>query len=519
MTITPKPSYSTSEIRNVAQRGQLLQIRSGAILTDHGDTAATASEFGTALTSAIAALQAGDSLHMRGFEASGKNWDVTTNNVRIVAEEVTLLPQSNWDFGLRLNSVDDCYVQGLHIDGKSAANTGLGEAFWVLGDRNILRRNSSANTRGQSAQAASVWMYTGDDCAVFDHVSINDGWYGIAAGGNRFVLDGFVCINPLSRALNPFAPTAALQYQVYRNVHAVQNVLTTAASISLNANYAYTVSDLYIENCQFNHGDNHAPGVSWDDVSTPQLAKFQDITRLHLSNVILNHGSNSASGFDQSMRFDSPPNVYVSEVYMNDCRLAGCFNFATQRPDVVRWNNCHFGTRHMNRAELITDFSCKDFLAESCTFNSHAGSTLDFEATHAATDWTRFVNCRFTCNNAANRYVRSSGTPRTNIGRFVFSGCTLDNTGAGEMYLSSSELDDLAMSTDRNGNLLFDASRVGTGANKHPAPGAGPTYFTGMPVPTRNGMRIYNIDFTTAGPNTYPERVWTSNGGSWKNGT
>lgn len=528
MTITPKPSYSTSEIRNVAQRGQLLQIRSGAVIADHADTAATASEFGTALTTAIAALQAGDTLHMRGFEASGKNWDVTTNNVRIIAEEVTLLPQANWDFALRLNTIDDCYVQGLHVDGKSTANTGLGICYWINGDRNVLRGNSSANTRGQTAQAASVWQYTGDDCAVFNHESTNDAWFGVAAGGNRFVLDGFRCIDPISRALNPFAPVAALDYQVYRSIYAVQTVALTSASIMFNANFDNPISDLYLEDFFFHHGDNYLPGYSWNDGAgvTAQMAKWQNTTRMHMKNGWINHGRNEDTGNSLSWRIDSPPEVGIDELYVDNVYHAGAISLTDNQTPVkyMRFTNCHFGGRNSQFFRgLVGRFKCADFLAESCTFNSHDIDCFDIDTEHEATDWFRVLNCRFLSNHASNRYVllpASAESLAANIGRVVFYNNTLDNTGAGTMYRADNEFEELALTTDASGNLLFDAALVGTGAGKHPAPGAGPNYFSGLTVPSQNGVRIYNTEYTTGGGMTYPERVWVSNAGTnWKNGT
>jgi hypothetical protein len=196
--------------------------------------------------------------------------------------------------------------------------------------------------------------------------------------------------------------------------------------------------------------------------------------------------------------------------------LAGNFNFAGQRPDFVRLNNSHFGLRVMNRNELITDFSCPDFMANDCEFNSHAGNVIDYESTHAAGDWTRFYNCRFLSNSASNRYVRSAGTPRTNIGKIIFAGCTLNNAGAGPMYVSSSEFDELAYATDYNGDLLFDDTLIGTGGGAHPDPGAGPSYFSGLPVPSTNGRKIWNINWSPDLTQVISEKGWIAHNGVWK---
>lgn len=511
---------TTTPIRSsFGARGSILQIRNGEIYRNHAAGAITASEFGTSLTTALAAVSPGDTLAMRGFTATGKNWSRTVNNVRILCDDVTLLldGNDNYAYGLQLNG-DDLFLSGLTIDGGGIAS-GAANVYGIYisgGDRVTLDNCSTQDVLGPDAATAGIWFGTSNDGLVRRCSSLRDGWFGLVnSNSNRFTLDGFRCTDPKSRALNPTC-SVPLDWMSYRNLHLTQSVATTSASIMLNLNFFATVSDFYLENALMFHADVVSAGVSWNDGSSSvSLLKMQDVTRMRMARVQMLHGVNQAN-LSQSWRIESTSFPGIDELYIDDCVFAGGVQFAGQRSNVMRFRNTTFGAWHNDlTSSLILDLAADDFESTACTYNSYTTPAIRIGLARLATDKYRWLDNSFTTNSGSNTTIFHSNPLRTSIGNLIFAGNKFDNTGAGTMNISASELDTLALSTDRNGDLLFDSDLIGTGAGKHPDPGTGP-YFVTLTPPSRNGLKIHNIHWSPDLTQLIPEKAWIAHNGAWK---
>lgn len=516
-------------LRPRVYRPSILIYRDGLIARDYGASCKTTDEYGTALLAAITALTANDTLVIGPGIYTCVNATVAASNVKIYAAgaEIRKKSATNYTHLLKVDG-DDVLIDGLTLNGTGVANTGTGFGFHVTGDRLQLHNcaaNGTLGTTASSGHGTACYLYQCADTLIHNYSSYNAGYAAIWMNGTvRTYINGAMVIDSNNRSLSI---TGAVDMDLIRieNFHAI--AVTEGCSVLWNTNITdgYTLKELRVSNTDLTDTDMVSSGVSYNDADGHQMFKFQNMGKVVMDNVTLNHGTNSGAGAERSMYIqDFDLNTAPDELIMTNCSLADAFVCGLKIPYFVA-TNCRFGYRKLATAynELFYFLRADYAKFDNCHFFQEAKpQCFEMGSDVANTDRYLFRSCRFESNSGSSTYIMNQSDDvdlTTLAGCFVFDETnSLDNVGAGTMYKTNNEFGDLILSTDANGDMLWDDTLVGTGAGKHPDDGGSSPYFTGLTA-GRAGLKIWNKNWETGDAdgdnNESPVKCWKSNGTSW----
>lgn len=533
-----RQSYSTREIRETANRGQILQMRNGTIVADYGDTRITAADYGNGISAAFAACEPGDTILMRGVYAAGP-CTLAQSRVKVICDDVMIVPKTTPPYSALLTiSGADCDVSGIVADGKAQAND-VSDAcgIKVTGVRCMLRDVECNNILGKATVGDDTTIYydanglhiAATDVTVDGYVTRDVGYAGlILENANRGTFKNLKIINPHNRSINIQGANDCEWISIdsvdglLDSATAQPNGPGTTAGVVINVNQAGRIHALHLTNIKMRNAAVVSAGNSYNHASTLDMLKVQNVDQLYMDNVQLRHGDNAhATGVTTSFRWETTTQDPPREVYIRNSMFSEGFTWGGQYPDYVHLENSHFGYDLCSSAVLIYNVRAKHFLAKSCSFNCYDKTRVfTLSASHAATDRFEIIDSEFKGNKATSLYVITGGI-HLSAGNNLFVGNTLDNTGAGDFFRCHStddEFGNLSLTTDRNGDMLWDKDIGGSGDGKHPPTGAGPSFFTGLTVPAVNGKRILNTGgdvLDVGGVNAIPTQGWVSRDGAW----
>lgn len=523
-----RQSFTTRQIRETANRGQILQMRAGQVVKDHGDTRVSSNDYGNGIREALAQALPGDTIMARSIRAAGQAptgavFALDVPNVRVLCEDVTLIPDGNYDYLLEITAnATDCTIHGLTLDGLEMPNTSDGFGLVVHGDRAVIRNCEVSRIMGDTLVNGhgSCTYITGEDVLI-DQYTSHGGMYSsiIAHSANRLKLFNLRIFNPGDRAINLQGGSPVDYVEIDSCVGVMNTGSGQTAGVFMNVNPSAVYKTLRISNYHMTNSDVIATGVSYNFEGTLGMMKIQNVEELHLSHVTLKHGTNAFVGpgptyyHTHSLRFETG-SYTIPRCYFTDCDFSGSFGWGDQYAEYVRWERCQLGADIMEAAAQSYTFHCKDFAARDCVFNLHAGGDpvlttvprmFTVSSDHAPTDRVAIRDCLFLADTPLrcsifNRHIMNS------VGNNVLTGNSLVNSGysgSGEGFVlvgddssnrTAVTYGNLASATNANGDLLFDKNNIWSGsfdaAGEMPIPGSTSPYFVGMPVPTTG--RIVN---------------------------
>lgn len=523
-----------------AAPGHILHIRDGVILQNYGENRITEVDYGNGILAAIAAAnQAGDIIDIGPMRAALVNASIVNNGIRIRGHETEIVRSGDYSYMLSITG-DDVEVRGLRLLGEGTANTGTGYGIHIqpAAVRTIIENCEVSGHRGTTVtdgHGASIRI-DGDDCVIKDFLSRDAGYAALMMhNSNRLTVDGANIIDP-HRAM-AITGTEDMDWINLQNIRAYRIaapvIQADGAYLNMNIDDGVALAELRMTNVSLEDGDMVAAGVSYNDGDGHQMFKAQNVTKLIMDNVQLLHGTNNGAGLVRSMylqKFQS--NVAPEELIMRSCTLADAF-ICSEKVGYFHAEDCCFGFKHLaDYNELFYRLYARHVRFDGCTFNIYGKSKVfaiynTVVNADAANDRYEFKNNRFTGSSGASQFVfkyndgTDNGSLLPSIGRVQFDRTNkIENTDVvGEMYHSDNAAEELMADTDTNGDLLYDGT-----LGRHPAPGAGPAYFTGspsLPVPA-NGRRIWNVNYdpTFGGVENAlileEHQGWIANGGSWK---
>lgn len=516
--INPNTNYTSAQVRALANNGQILLVRDGAIVSDYGDTRVTATDYFAGLVAAFAAASAGDVIMCRGIKATGKELDLAQSNVKWLCEDVTITPTSGYNNIVLLNGADS-EIHGLKIAGGGTANTGSGKGLTVNGIGAKVYRCEVSGTRGTTATDGGTLYCQEADQVVDGFVSKDAGYAGIyGLNANRLTLRNIEIYDPLDRGMN-FAGSTALDWISLENVRGICDLgVIDYGGVGINWNTDGIIGTVRMSNVNLHNNDT--AGNSYNGTSNHTCMKVQSMNTLIMSNCTFWHGDNSGAGESPSWRMEDPLlNPPPNEIYVDNCYFSDGFRFNGAKPKFVRVTNSSIGADLCSSSVLIYTLHCDDIAFLGCNMNMHAKTRLfTFSASRAATDRFRLVDCRLVANKATNAYIADANAALS-TGYNTVAGNTYVNSGGGGWDRGADEFSELSLTTDHAGDMLFDGTKVGTGQGKHPASGSGPNYFSGLTCPAVNGRRVWNINWKATGSPSPAERAWIANAGNWNDWT
>lgn len=460
-----------------AYRGEILIYRDDVLFADYGDTLTTSLEFGSALKSAITALEAGDTLVIGPGIYDTYNCTISVANVKVYGEGAIIqrLPATNYTHLLKVDA-DDCIIQGVACNGAGASNTGTGYGIWVTGDRVQLKNVSAEQTRGTTADSGDGSTVKIDNCTD----TLIDGLYSYDAGytglwlnkTTRAFISNVRVVDAVNRSLS-INSTFDIDLITVTNFNAI--ALTEGCSSTWNTNIdeTFTLGELRMTNVHLVDTDMVSAGVSYQDASH-QMMKFQNIDRLYMKGCTFTHGSAIGGGGYVARTIylqaeegvgetNTPPDLWV----MEDCTFDSVIGCELKLPKLIA-KNCTFGRRDYNDySELFYRLRCSFASFDGCTFDSQSKTQI-FELGEDTNLADRYVfkNNTFLSNSASSTYIMNQTDDEdltTMAGCFICDATnTIDNVGAGTMYKTNNPHGNLLLNTNANGDMLFDDTAIAT---------------------------------------------------------
>lgn len=536
----------------VALDGQILWTRNGEILDNFGDTRITEEDYGNGLHAALAAVQPGDTILARGVTCRGIDFELNQPNVRVIFEDAWIKPSTHYRWLFRMPEVaNDCIIEGVRIDGELFDNQGQsGSGFAVNGDRCVFRNIEASGLRSVLPTGGTAFSTNvAHDLFIDGYRSINTQYAGLLLADCNRVRAKNVYIEDPGRAVN-IQGVASTQSVELIDFEGRMTMIPPAwkfpySGVATSGNVDGSLGKLLLQNYRMVNEDVVAPGYSYRYDSFLQMFKCHNIKVVHFDNVMLWHGGVAKlTPPDPLVTGASAPSMNhpgldeglpVDEWIFNKCYFASNVWMSPQaHMQKLRMTECYIGARdifhsgsgsQLNTQFCLTQLRCKDTVIEGSTFDCHTRRGIMSIAGMQAGDRLVLRDNRFLANQSGNPTV-IAGLPQTAdntgvnalAGNIVNVNNTLENRGGGGFTISTDEKLELIGTTNHNGDMLFNDANIGTGPGKHPNPGAGPSYFSTMPVPA-NGKRIWNINWSPADTQIVPEKGWISHDGVWKEWT
>lgn len=527
----------TNPSRRWASPGQILHIRNGAVLQNYGDNRISQADYGNGILAAIAAAnQAGDIIDIGPMRAALVNATVTTAGVRIQGHETEIVRSGNYTHMLRISG-NDVEVRGLRLLGQGTANTGTGFGIYITGNRAIVDGCEVSGQRGTTATNGdgTCIRIDGDDVTITNYVSRDAGYSSLSChDSHRLVVDGATLIDQNHRAI-AVSGVGANPWIELKNIRSVAQTAGKFAYMNIHFSPGGSLGELRMTNVTLEEGDKYGSGVSFNDADGHNMIKIENTSRMILDNVQLLHGTNAGAGAVRSLYLQADgTNGPVDTLILKNCTIADAIT-ANMKTNYLYADNTWFGWKQIgDHNELWYRLYASHAIFRNCTFNqwdkSKCFATYS-TATNAdaANDFYEFYGNRFLANAGGDVHVFANGTGSGNgpfhfPGRVIFDKTnTMENFGAGSLFRSSNDVEELILTTDANGDMLYDGS-----TGRHPVPGAGPSFFPTMDpgsigtyVDPPDGTKIWNTAYDPdAVADSDPLRVmkkgWIFNGGTWK---
>lgn len=520
--------------RSFAGPGQILLIRNGVVVGNYGDTRTSEVDYGNGFKQALTASEAGDTIDVGPMVMRMVAASTTTPNLTIIGHNAVVKPTlaTNYDFLFRLSGSTDSVIDGLKFDGTLQANTGIGNGLRLENSHRTIVRNVDSSriyATPSIARGNGVSIYQSNDVSLEDFTSTDVLYAGIQLwDSNRCqILRGRV-VDPDDRVLTWYNSSAIDRFEV-NGLVGITTKATTSRLPFVNFNGDADLKDCIFKNTNLTAYDHVSAGVLANDSLAREIMKFQNVVRMEFDGCWFDHGVNSGTGYTKTVRLESPlEGEPPEELVIKDSRFAEGFIWGTdeQRVAYCLMENSKFGERGCDDTfgTLLWRPLCTNLISRDCSFNVHQGKTgtgvgiaIEPSTYTAATDRWEFFNPRFkAATNGACYAFSSIGASQlaAGLGNHTFANPAFENSGSGTWYRSSSQNLNLAMTTDKNGDILFDPTIVGTGAGKHPDPGSTAPFFPGVAVPS-NGRKIWNIGWPASSPSEIPEKGYVAKDGEW----
>lgn len=464
-------------IKPRAYQGQILIYRDGLPYRDYGDTRVTTDDYGTGFLAACAALADDDILVLGPGVYTTVNATIAAARVHVIANGTVIKRKTatNYTHLVKVTG-NDCIIDGLKVNGGGASNTGSGFGFWVTGDRCRLKNVQAISTRGTTVDNGDGSTIKIDDCTD----TVLDGFYSYDAEyaglwlnkTPRCFISNVSVVDAGNRSLS-LNSSVALDLITVTNFNAVANTAGCKSRWNTNIDTAITLRELQMTNVTLVDTDMISAGVSYQDESS-QMIKFQNIERVLWDRVTLTHGSATGSGspaartvYIQTEEGPGEPNTPPDLWVMKNCSLSSAISCELKLPKLI-CENTHFGVRDENDYnELFYRLRCEYAEFKDCVLDS-GSKTQIFEMGSDTADTDRYVfkRCQFKSNSASSTYVMNHSDDEdltTLAGCFVCDESnTFDNVGAGTMYRSDNVHGNLILTTDANGDMLFDDTLMST---------------------------------------------------------
>lgn len=527
------PGSSSAEVRAAAWPMAILIERAGAIVYDGSNANATTA--GTNFKTALGLLQAGDTMICGPGTFNLINAEVDASDVEIICHGTRLRTNANYDWVFRVNG-NRVKVYGLKVDGGEDANnpplSNNAWGFYIRGNDVELHdcedfgvtaqglyggglfvwegfRFRSFNYRSEKASYASFILTDAVDAKLFDTVSINPKnrtgavrtlrapGVPLDKGGGNMVTWRNVTIDGLFAYMGETSIGAAafphINFDVYRE--------TTGQR----------VEEAVVRRAHFKAED------IYNDATNNGAMKFQAIDRVILDDVLIENYANAGSGEIRAFTVESTSQEAIKELYCRNVRASGHVVGNSTPFDKATFDDCHFGLHQCEGGVTVRTFFPAKLVVRNSSFNYHAGSRA-FDTPSplpAGFDWS-FENNTFKGDKSTTLYIFLGTALAGAGGRFRFDKSnTIANNGAGIISPSHLRPANLIATTDRQGDMLWDADIAASSGsyNVHPEPGAGPNYFPDL-TDAVLGTRIWNVKKLTTG-SAFPT-CWQWDGTNWK---
>ena len=518
--------------------GAIWLIRDNDIVKDYADTRVTEADYGAGLQQALADAIPNDTIvcgpgTFRAADIRASVADVTT-----IFHDTKLGPSSaNYDQLLWIEATAlRNRVVGLTTFDDNPAVTGEGAGIRInagqakLSNCKGLSHKGTANTQGYG-----LWAI-GPDCEINNYWGELNQYCAIRANdAERLrIIDNYLINNGTQNDIN----SRAIQIEGTQSIDSVriQGTKTLAtvapASAQINVSTNGSIANLHISDCQVINKDQVASGVSFDNSVRMQCLKVQNIGSLYLADCEVRHGVNQgAGGYVTGLAFDEPCETVVIKgcTFSDGLQLLSTSN----RAEFMDISENYFGR---DQAELapahLFRWGCngRHVAFRNNTFNCHSAfRVFDFpNEAPLAGDVLEMTGNTFlgskpdSHQNIADDQPKPGTILQAQPRRMIVADNNFVQTGGFEFRASNweglngtAELN-LMMTTDRNGNMLFDENRVGLGAGQGmPDPGPGPTYFSAN-LKGYDGQQILNFRYSPGLTNVYDVRGWVYISGQWR---
>ena len=499
--------------------GAIWLVRDNAIVKDYADTRVTEIDYGNGLQQALTDAQAFDTIMVGPGRFQGVNIQADTPDVTIIFNNTELLASTAaYDqlFHITATALRNELI-GLTTRDSNPGVTGEGAGIRVNGNESKVIDCKGYDHKGTlGTQGYGLWAI-GADLEIRRYFATGCKYTGIRTNdANRLLIaDSFLLNNGTDPARNrciQIEGSLTIDWVRIENTTTLSNVADTGALINISTNGR-------IENVTFSNVKT-INKVQYNTTAREQNMKFQNIGVLTLDNCVLQHLTNAGTGFHTGIAFDFP----VDELNMKNCIFsdgASLVNGTTNRLERVNVDGCYFGRDQSENAGglFIWGVNGRHVSFRNTTFNCHDSFRIfsQFPNENAnAGDVLEFDNCHFTgSNDTSHQNIADDVDPPRllqNPRKVINTNATYANTGIGGFEFRPSNWEgtngnenmNLMMSTNNNGDMLWDSTRVGSG----PTEGMPAAPFTG--VPGYKGQKIIDISWSGTGT-----REWQFGGTAW----
>lgn len=517
--------------------GTILQYRNGILVGDFGSSRISPADYGIGLLAAFAALQDGDELVLGPMLATcASTVTLAANGCKIYAANTCIKPSSNYDYIFRVTGNRN-EVHGVSVDGGGTANTGAGYGIQIDGDYNRIIGCTSKSTvaaldyNGNSFRVNGATGTYLESCYSYDAHYAGIQLYNV----NSTEIVHFHCVDPRNRSFSYNQDVGLTDLKcVIRGFRSLVTVSIPrsdgGASPYWDFNGSGTLKEAVMTDVNLELMDVISSGYSFDDTISHDLLKIQNVDKLVQTNVQLTHGQNlngtyaTRSMRPESIGFGDPPKEWICRnVVCSGGMPWGNVSTTSQRLEYVDWDGVVLGARANEEGTLVYYAQATEWNVRNSKFYCHDGNFCTVSEDTASTDSWNFHNNEFVFNKsgAGAQYMFTGSAAGLNAwaasaGNHVFAKNSITNDGSGTPHISNDQRLCLAMDTDAVGDMRFDDTKVGTGASKHPDPGASAPYFSSTLACPANGRRIWNINWSPDATQVVPEKGWIAHGGVWK---
>lgn len=479
---------------------------------------------------------------------------------------------------IRFNG-SDCVAGGFTVDGREVTSSSTGYGIHITAPRFRLSDVWVRDTKSASATNGSGIVATHPDI-ILDNVLVENATYaGMILSDTEGLVIQNCEVRNCARALN-FQGLVPLNRMIVNGFKGLATLPGKSAFVNFNraANTKHvSLTDFHLEDRDqilpgVSYDVNFQPEMM--KAQDIDLLEMNDFSLLNGINQYTPNGS------QLSFRLESTLQQKVRKIHMSNGVMSGSISFAGHKPDEWLIDKCVIGRDHaVTGSHILYHMAKRTKITNSEIFTHNSGYCLytiagvagsssspvykinfDYDVatlaqmlalTGVATNalcrvaetqsawyfiggspalidnWSQ-VDCLLptdTLEMTDNEIIanKSSGTTylvtesiKYMAGRVIFAANNWRQLGAAAILPSNKATSTMTISTDRNGDILWDEDIAAAGdfAGYHLAAGAGPNYFSTLPCPAKDGVRIRNIRYGNGTTATWRELI--SAGGNWK---